>query len=313
MLVSICIPCYRSAKTLPMVVADIKKQFEGRDDDYQIVLANDGSPDNTFGVILELCREDPKITGINLSRNYGQASAKMAALSKAKGDVVVFMDDDGQHPADGIFKLVDKLGEGYDVVYAHFAHKKHSLFKRVTSSMHNRLAEAMGNKPKGIYRSSFTAWNRTVADAMLKYKSPFVSIGSFMMNITTNYANVEIEHRERLEGHSGYTLKKLLKLWLNIFISFSMVPLRIAAYLGFLFSGAGFIGIIYLLVMKILNKTGVAGWTSTMITVLLMSGVIMIILGIMGEYLGRIYMTISGLPQYNVRETVNGSDDEAGR
>jgi len=310
MLISICIPCYKSAKTLPIVIEGIKEEFKKRpDDDYQIVLANDGSPDNTFGVILELCKNDPKITGINLSRNYGQPSAKLAALKEARGDVIVFMDDDGQHPADGIFKLVDKLNEGYDVVYAAFKHKQHSFFKRFTSNLHNSLAEFMGNKPKGIKRSSFTAWSRMVADALLKYKSPFISIGAFMMSVTNKYANVEIEHQKRIEGSSGYTLKKLIRMWLNIFISFSMFPLRMATYLGLVFSTGGFVGIVYLFVRKLVHPTKVAGYTSTMITVLMMSGVLMLILGIMGEYLGRIYMTVSGLPQYNIREVINGKDD----
>ena len=310
MLISICIPCYKSANTLPVVVAGVKEEFSKRPEDYQFVLVNDGSPDNTFGTILDLCKEDEKITGVNLSRNYGQASAKLAALKYARGDIIVFMDDDGQHPAEGIFKLVDKMYEGYDVVYAAFPHKKHGFFKRLTSDMHNSLSEFMGTKPKGVKRSSFTAWSRVVVDAMLRYKSPFVSIGSFIMTVTTKFANVEIEHRERLEGKSGYTFKKLIRMWLNLFISFSMLPLRIATYLGFLFSGAGFLGILYLLIRKIVHPTRVAGYTSTMITVLFMSGIIMIILGVMGEYLGRIYMTISGLPQYNVRGVVNEQNSD---
>lgn len=313
MLISICIPCYKSSKTLPVVVAGVKEEFEKRPEDYQFVLVNDGSPDynKTFETITALCAEDPKITGVNLSRNYGQASAKMAALRYAKGDVIVFMDDDGQHPPEGIFKLVDKLYEGYDVVYASFSHKQHNFFKRLTSNMHNGLAEKMGTKPKGVKRSSFTAWSRTVVDAMLKYKSPFVSIGSYMMSITGNFANVEVEHKKRLVGSSGYTFKKLFGMWLNLFISFSMLPLRIATYLGFIFSGVGFLGIIYLLIKKIIHPTRVAGYTSTMITVLFIGGIIMIILGIMGEYLGRIYMTVSDLPQYNIREVINEQNDNA--
>ncbi|MBR5420272.1 MAG: glycosyltransferase family 2 protein [Lachnospiraceae bacterium] len=310
MLISICIPCYRSVKTLPVVVEGIKKVFENREEEYQIVLVNDGSPDDTFGTILELCKNDSRITGVNLSKNYGQPSAKLAALRQAKGDVIVFMDDDGQHPADGIFKLVDKLKEGYDVVYADFKHKQHNIFKRFTSFLHNRIAEGMGNKPKGVKRSSFTAWSRTVVDAILEYKSPFISIGSFLMSVTSKYGNVEIEHQKRISGSSGYTLKKLFRMWLNIFISFSMVPLRVATWLGFLFSGCSFIGIIYLLIRKLTHRIRVSGYTSTMLTVLFVGGVLMVILGIMGEYLGRIYMTVSGMPQYNVREVVNGIDDK---
>ncbi len=309
MLISICIPCYRSAKLLPAVVSNIKEKFEQRPEDYQLVLVNDCSPDNTFQVIQELCNEDKQIIGVNLTRNYGQAAAKMAALEYATGDIVIFMDDDGQHPAEGIFTLVDKLNEGYDVVYAHFANKKHTLFKRITSNLHNWLAEKMGNKPKGIHRSSFSAWSRPVADAIRKYNSPFVSIGSFMMQITTNYANVQIEHKKRIAGKSGYTLRKLFKMWLNIFISFSMAPLRMATYLGFIFSVGGFIWGIILVIRRLINPSIVAGYTSNMVLILLIGGIIMIILGIIGEYVGRIYMTISGLPQYNVRQVVNDGEE----
>jgi undecaprenyl-phosphate 4-deoxy-4-formamido-L-arabinose transferase len=292
------------------VVEGIKKEFENRPEDYQLVLVNDGSPkDNTMEVIRGLCADDPKITGVDLSRNYGQASAKLASLPYAKGDVVVFMDDDGQHPAYGIFLLVDKLMEGYDVVYADFKNKKHSFFKRTTSNLHNSLAEKMGSKPKGIKRSSFTAWSRMVVDAMISYKSPFVSIGSYMMTVASKFANVEVEHRERMVGKSGYTFKKLFGMWLNLFISFSMLPLRIATYLGFIFSGFGFLGIIYLFLWKLIKGTSVAGYTSTMITVLFVGGIQMIMLGIMGEYLGRIYMTVSDKPQYNVREVIQEYDD----
>lgn len=309
MLVSVCIPCYKSAKTLPIVIEDIKNVFINEDYDYQIVLVNDGSPDNTFGVIAELCRTDRNIIGINLSKNYGQPSAKLAALNYAKGDIIIFMDDDGQHPANGIPKLIEKLMEGYDVVYAEFKNKKHSSFKRTTSDLHNKIAEAMGNKPKGVKRSSFSAWSRMVADAVINYHSPFISIGSFLMTVTDKYANVEIEHQKRISGKSGYTFKRLFKMWLNIFISFSMVPLRIATLLGFVFSGCSFIGILYLLVRKIVKPITVSGFTSTMLVVLFVGGVLMIFLGIIGEYIGRIYMTISGMSQYNVREAINGTDD----
>ena len=311
MLVSICIPCYRSAKTLPIVIENIKAEFAKRPEDYQIVLVNDCSPDNTFQVIKGLCAEDEKIVGVNLTRNYGQASAKIAALQYVKGDVIVMMDDDGQHPAEGIFKLVDKLVQGgHDVVYAHFANKKHSGFKKITSNLHNWLAEKMGNKPKGVHRSSFSAWSRPVAEAVRDYPSPFVSIGAFMMHVTTNFAEVDIEHKERIEGKSGYTLKKLLKMWLNIFVSFSMVPLRIASYLGFAFSAFGALGGIYLVIRKILNPAIVAGYTSNVVLILLIGGIILVILGIMGEFLGRIYMTISGMPQFCVRQVVNAEKEE---
>ena len=307
MIISVCIPCYRSAKTLKTVVEGVKKEFQKRPEfDYQFVLVNDGSPDNTFDVIQELCKNDKKIIGVDHSRNYGQSTAKMTALKYAKGDIIVFMDDDGQHEAGGVFKLADKLIEGnYDVVYAYFPNKKHSLFKKITSNMHNSIAEKMGNKPKGIHRSSFSAWSRTVADAAVKYKSPFVSIGSYLMCITTKYGEVEMEHRERLEGKSGYTLKKLFKMWFNIFFSFSMIPLRITTYLGAGCSLGSFIWGIILIIRKLVNPYISAGYTSTVVLILFIGGILMLFLGILGEFVGRTYMTVSGMPQYNVRRTVN--------
>ena len=312
MLISICIPCYKSAKTLPVVVSSVKEEFEKHPEyDYQFVLVNDGSPDNTFEVIRELCEEDPKITGVDLSRNYGQASAKLCSLQYAKGDAVVFMDDDGQHPASGVFQLVEKLNEGYDAVYAHFKNKKHNAFKKITSGMHNWLSEKMGTKPKGIHRSSFMAWSRTAVDAVKKYRSPFPSIGGYMMHVTTKYANVDVEHKERISGHSGYTLKKMFGLWLNIFVSFSMVPLRVATFLGFFLSVFGFIWGLVLVIRKLFNPGIMAGYTSIIVWIILIGGIVMIMLGIIGEYLGRIYMTISDMPQYNIRTILNTEEENA--
>ena len=230
MVISVCIPCYRSAKTLPRVVEAIKEEFKKHPGyAYQIILVNDGSPDNTFEVITQLCREDENIIGMNLSRNHGQASAKIAALRYATGDALVYMDDDGQHPADGIFKLVAKVEEGYDVVYAHFPKKKTTFFKKLTSDLHNKIAEWTGNKPKGIHRSSFVAWSRFALECVKNYHSPFPSAGAYLLCVTDKFANVGIEHKKRLEGSSGYTLRKLVSLWLNSFTNFSILPLGLAS------------------------------------------------------------------------------------
>lgn len=306
MLISICIACYRSEKTLPIVVKSIEELFSKQDKyDYEIILVNDCSPDNTFGVIRNLCQNNDKITGIDLSRNYGQAAAKMAAFQYVNGDAVVLMDDDGEHPVEGIFQLVDKLNEGYDVVYAHFNNRQHTLMKRLTSNLHGKLLEVMGNKPKGVYRSAYAAWSKTVVEAMKKYKSPFMSIGPYLTHLTTKYANVDMEHHSRIAGQSGYSYKKLFKMWSNIFFSFSMFPLRIASYLGFVMASCGFIFGVYLIIRKIMNPEIVAGFTSILATLLLLGGLILIILGIIGEYIGRIYMTISDMPQYTIRTVVN--------
>ena len=311
MLVSICIPCYRSAKTLPIVVQSVKEEFQRHPEyEYEFVLVNDGSPDATFATIRELADGDDRIIGVDLSRNYGQAAAKLAALPYATGDIVIFMDDDGQHPADGIFKLIDKMHEGdYDVVYAHLKKKKTTAFKKITSNLHNWIAEGMGNKPKGIHRSSFTAWSRTIADAMKNYQSPFISIGAYVTHLTTKFADVEIDHVERLEGTSGYSLKKLVHMWLNIFFSFSMLPLRVASSMGSILAIVGFIWGIVLVIRKIVNPAIPVGYTSTIVLLLVIGGLIMMFLGIIGEFLGRTYMTVSNMPQYNVRNVIGAKRD----
>ena len=311
MLISVCIPCYRSEKTIAAVCDEVREEFQKHSEHrYQLILVNDGSPDGTWEVIRSLCQADGSVLGVNLSRNYGQNAAKMAAVPLIRGDVAVFMDDDGQHPACGIFTLVNKLNEGYDVVYAKFAHKKHGLFKRLASWGQRKLGEWVGNKPKGIAQSSFLAWSRVSINAMRDYHSPFPSNSGYLMHVTTRFANVELEHRERLAGHSGYTLKKMLTLWLTAFTNFSIVPLRFSAALGGICAGLGFLSGLVLIIRKLVHPNIAAGYTSILAMLLFIGGIIMIILGLIGEYIGRIYMTVSDMPVYRIRETLNTTPQE---
>ena len=309
MLISICIPCYRSAQTLPFVVREIREVFAARDGyDYQIVLVNDGSPDNTYQVISRLCQEDPRIVGVDLSRNYGQQAAQMAALPYAIGDAIVYMDDDGQHPAEGIFPLVEKLAEGYDIVYARFPKKKHSFFKRITSKLYQTVSEWIGNKPKGLSVSSFVAWSRTAADAVVRYRSPFPAPGLYLNHVTTRIANVDMPHRDRIAGESGYSLKKLISLTVTALTNFSIIPLRLASYVGLACAALGFIGGIVTILRKLVHPNISAGYSSLLAAILFIGGILMLILGILGEYVGRIYMTVSDMPQSHVRQVQNAPE-----
>jgi len=306
--VSIAIPCYKSALTIPTVVSDIRNTFSLREDfDYQIILVNDYPDDNTFDVIARLCREDSKVIGINLSRNFGQTTAKMAALPYVTGDVLVYMDDDGQHPADQIFRLVDKVLEGYDLVYARFPHKKHSLFKRFTSWLNSRVLELNGSKPKGISISSYLAMNRVAVEALKKYKSPFPSMGGYLSHVVRRCANVDMEHRDRIAGQSNYTFRKMMALWLTGFTNFSTVPLRLSAFVGVGCAAVGFLTGAIVVIRKLINPAIAAGYTSSIALQLFIGGMIMMILGLCGEYIGRIYMTVSNMPQYETREILNGT------
>lgn len=311
MLVSVVIPCYRSEKMLEKVVSEIRSELLKREEnDYQIILVNDCSPDNTIDVIRKLAKDDKKIVGVDLSRNYGQNRARIAAVPYIKGDVAVCMDDDGQHPANEIYTLVDKVLEGYDLVYGKFKEQKQPLFRRTVSKVNTKLLELTGTKMKGIKNSPFLAWSRFAVEALKQYKSPFPSAGAYLMRLTTKVANVEVEQRKRMAGSSGYNLKKLLNLWLTEFTNFSLIPLRIASFLGMWTSGIGIIWGILLIVRKLLNPHIQVGYTSMMAVLLFVGGLIMLMLGLIGEYIGKIYMTISNLPQYVVRDTINAVSEK---
>ena len=305
MRITIVIPCYRSEKTLEDVVKEAKAEILKREgNDYQFVLVNDCSPDDTFGVIKKLCAEDNKIVGLDLGRNYGQNNARLAAVPYIEGDVAVCIDDDGQHPADQIYTLVDKVTEGYDLVYANFKTKKVSLFRRVVSKWNTAILDITGAKMKGITNSPFLAWSRFSIDALKEYTSPFPSAGAYLMKCTTRVVNVDVEQRARKEGHSGYTLKKLLNLWLTGVTNFSAVPLR----LSFIFCVLAMICCIGFAITAIV--VGVLGsslvmWFVAYALLSLFFSILFFLVTLLGEYIGKIYMTISKQPSRVVRTAVN--------
>ncbi len=311
MVISIVIPCYRSEHTIEKVVNEIKQEILKREGNtYQIILVNDCSPDQTFEKIKELAAGDSNIIGIDLARNYGQNNARLAAVPYISGDVAVCMDDDGQHPADQIYTLVDKIEEGYDLVYGRFEKQKQNLFRRIASRLNTKLLEITGAKMKGVFNSSFLAWSKFAVQRLRKYKSPFPSAGAYLMRSTMRVANVEVTHRMRMEGHSGYTLKKLINLWLTEFTNFSLVPLRIASLVGCGLAGIGALWGIFLVIRKVIYPQIFAGYTSIMAVLLIIGGIIMLMLGLIGEYIGKMYMMLSNLPQYTIRTIVNADEKE---
>lgn len=310
MLITVIIPCYRSAKTIERVVEEIKTEILKRPGNrYQIILVNDCSPDNTFEVLTKIAENDRRVVALDLSRNYGQNNARLAAIPYVKGDVAVCMDDDGQHPANQIYNLVDKICEGYDLVYAKFPKQKQTFFRRLASRAHTGLQELTGAKLKGIFNSPFLAWSSFSIKALKQYHSPFVSAGAYLMRLTNRVANVDAEQRSRMEGKSNYTLKKLLNLWLTEFTNFSLVPLRFSSLLGFISAALGVLLGVILVIRKLVNPMIAVGYTSTVTFILIIGGIIMLMLGLLGEYVGKIYMTISNQPQYMVRTELNVTEE----
>ena len=307
-MISFVIPCYRSQATLPSVIREIQETMEGlRQYTYEVVLVNDCSPDDTFETIRELCRENANMTGINLAKNFGQHSALMAGFHQIKGDIVVCLDDDGQTPAGEVGKLLEGIEKGADVVYAQYAHKHHSGFRNWGSHVNELMTRVMLGKPKDLYVSSYFAARRFVVDEMIKYEYPYPYVIGLVLRTTKNIVNVEVNHRDRLEGTSGYTLGKLLNLWFNGFTAFSVKPLRIATVTGAGCALLGFAYGIYTIIKKIfINPPGlVTGFSALMSVLVFMGGMLMLMLGLVGEYMGRMYISMNRSPQYVVREIVN--------
>ena len=304
--ISFVIPCYRSEHTLPHVIAEIEQKMkEMAQYEYNVFLINDCSPDNTLEVVRELCETHENIKGISFAKNFGQHAALMAGLRHSDGDYVVCLDDDGQTPADEVDKLIDKLEEGYDAVYAKYDHKQHSTFRNLGSKVNELMTRVLLEKPKDLYISSYFAVRRFVVEDMIRYGNSYPYVIGLVLRATKNITNVPVNHREREEGTSGYTLKKLLNLWFNGFTAFSVKPLRIATAIGCGCAGIGFLYGLYTIVKRFINPAVPMGFSALMSAIVFFGGMIMILLGMIGEYIGRIYISLNNSPQYVIRERMN--------
>ena len=308
MLVSIVIPCYNSEnaldKVIDLTVAEFKKMPQYT---YEFILVNDYSKDNTFAKISELAKKYPFVKGVDLARNFGQHNTLLAAMNYAQGDLIVGMDDDLQTHPSQMHKLLDKLLEGYDLVYGYFPKQKSSFFKKISSKLNRMTSRVLLGRPKDIISSNYWACTKLVREEVVKYTNYNPYLDAIFYRITSNIANVPIEHFKREQGASNYTFKKLLRLWMAYW-NFSVVPLRISSLMGVVFSVMGFIGFIITLIRQLIHPSSQMGWASTMCALFLFFGFVLLVLGIMGEYLGKIMLCINNTPQYIVRRTVNISE-----
>ncbi len=298
--ISYVIPCYGSEHTIIGVVTDIKMLMKQDLKNYQfeIILVNDGSPDRVHNVIIENYSKDKDIKYIQLSKNFSQHNAVMAGLHHTTGDVIICLDDDGQSPVYEVPKLLNELNEDIDVVYAKYRTKKHSRFRNFGSKINDYMLRMMLGKPQDLYISSFFAMKRYVKDAMIEYKNPYPYLGGLILRITDRIKNVETDHLGRNDGSSGYNIRKLLKLYVNGLTNFSVKPLRISLFFSVTFILIAVIASVYLVINKLLNPEIPVGWTSMMIVLLFVGAAITFLLGLIGEYIGRIYISINNIPQY---------------
>ena len=303
--ISFVIPCYRSENTISIVVDEIKSEMLKRPQDtYEVVMINDCSPDNVWNVIQTLVKANENFIGINLAKNFGQHSALMAGYGKCTGDYVLSLDDDGQAPLDSLGDMIAKLEEGYDVVYAYYNEIKQNVFRRFGTWMAQKMGEIMLESPKELKGSSFYIARKYIIDEMVKYKNSYPYLSGLVLRTTRNVTCIPTNHRARLQGTSGYSFRSLLSLWMNGFTAFSVKPLELSTVLGFLFAFAGFVFAIVTIVRKLIGVTQVEGWSTVVALMLIMGGIIMIMLGLIGEYIGRIYISINNSPQYVIKDIV---------
>jgi glycosyltransferase involved in cell wall biosynthesis len=306
MLISIVIPVFNSSQTLRILAVNCIDTFNGIHD-LEIILVNDYSSDESDEICNYLHETYKNIVKyIKLARNFGEHNAVMAGLNFANGDFVVTMDDDGQNPPNEALKLVNEaLVSKTDVVFSKYSSKKHSFLRNLLSSANDIAASVMLKKPKGLYLCSFRVISKKVVKEIIKYDLPFPYVDGLILRATSNISTLSCTHEPRIHGKSGYTPRKLLRLWLNMFTSFSILPLRVATFLGMIFSVFGFAVGIFTIFERILNPNLPVGWATIAVLISFLGGVQLIALGVVGEYLGRIYLGANKQPQFIIEEIKN--------
>ena len=311
--ISFVIPCYRSENTIEIVVKEIKETvYERTGYDYEIILVNDSSPDNVWNVIERLSENNENVIGVNLAKNFGQHSALLAGYHYCSGEYVISLDDDGQTPACELYKLIDKIDEGFDLVYASYGQIHQNLFRRMGHKFTKLVFDYMFDIKEHSDNdgSSYFIAKKFIIDEIIKYNNPYPYMGGLILRVTRNIGFVNVTHRDRLEGTSGYSIRGLIGLWLNGFTAFSVKPLRLGSYLGFIFAFVGFIYAFITIIRKLfITPQMEAGWSSTISIILIVGGVILVMLGLIGEYVGRIYICINNSPQYVIKDIVGINKD----
>jgi len=303
---SFVIPLYYSAETIRPLVKEIEALALAGG--HEIVLVNDGSRDATAAVCRELVREARvPITFVNHARNFGEHNAVLTGYRHARGLHVVNLDDDGQNPPTEAVRLWEKArAEGLDVVYGHYSQKEHSPFRNFGSWFTNRVTDYVLDKPKGFYLSSFRCVSAFAAKQVAAHEGPFPYIDGLLLQVTQSIGSLEVQHRARQAGQSGYTLRRLVRLWASTFVNFSVMPLRIATLLGLVMAAGGLAGLAIVFYLRFFNHGPAYGWGSLMGALLVFSGTQLVMLGLIGEYIGRMFLTINRRPQSVVRDVERG-------
>jgi glycosyltransferase involved in cell wall biosynthesis len=300
--VSIVIPVYNGQETIGPLVDELVARL-GPSYRQEIVLINDCSADRSDEACIALFEKHPDIVRFfSLAKNVGEHNAVMAGLNQCSGDFVVIMDDDFQNPVSEVMKLLSfGLEHDYDVIYTWYGRKHHALWRNLGSWFNDRVANVMLSKPRGLYLSSFKLLNRFLVKEIIKYDLPFSYIDGLILRTTEKIGRLQVEHGAREIGKSDYTLRKLIRLWLNMFVNFSILPLRVATLLGTIFSLIG-LGIgVWTVIEKLSNPNLPVGYAALTVIVSIFAGIQLMAVGMNGEYVGRIFLSLNRSPQYTIR------------
>lgn len=306
MFYSFVIPCYNSGEVIARVVDTTVEEMNTIGcREYEFILVNDCSPDGgkTIQVLKKLSNKYSFVKVVDLAKNAGQHNAILAGLHYAEGDAIIGMDDDMQTHPSQLPILFEKFEEGYDIVYGYYPEKKHSFVRNIASSLNYWSVRVLIGKPKELKTSSYWVMRKFVRDYIVTYKFSYPYLQGMFLNTTSNIGCTPIKHFERAQGKSNYTFSRLIKLWSGI-MGFSIVPLRFAFALGNILACGGILGVVATIIYKLLKPQVLVGWASTMCVICFFSGVILFFIGLLGEYIGRMFLTVSNEPQFIVREII---------
>ena len=301
---SLVIPVYGGEKVLPELLIQIKKAMKLNQRNFEIIFVCDNSPDNSWQVIEKFCENNPNIKGLLLRMNATQHNALMAGFHHAKGEIIVTMDDDLQHSPKDIEILVRAVEEGSDVAYGEFTKRKHPLWQILGSKLNNLVAGFLIGKPKNLYLSPFRAISSNIIKDILRYKGPYVYLDGLILSVTKNITSKKVDHVDRFNGQSHYGFRVRLSLWLKMATSFSIVPLRVTSFLGLTIASLGFMSALLIVIWRLIGNSWPEGWALIVVTILVIGGVQLIALGMLGEYLGRVLITINLTPQYVIEKLI---------
>jgi dolichol-phosphate mannosyltransferase/undecaprenyl-phosphate 4-deoxy-4-formamido-L-arabinose transferase len=306
---SVVIPVYNTTEVLITLSNKLHQVFEEMNESqYEIIFINDCSPNPyTKQYLSEACQQNDKVKVIHFSRNFGQQPATICGIEHAKGDYIITMDDDLQHDPQDIKLLVEQ--KHHDIVIAGLLDKKHGYFKQLGSRIKNHFDHLILGKPKNIKMSSFRLISRFIADNIEKVKSPNPFIPALLFMISLDVVNVPIKHHERAEGESGYNLKLMLKLFSNLMINNSSFLLNMLGKVGIFTAIGSAIYAVYLIINRLAVGISVEGWTSLMVVVLIMGGLMLFSVGVIGEYLIRVIQSSEQKPSYIVKTIENKNDE----